>query len=222
MSAMMVRRLQALSIAKRCVDLGARLSTIEQLSGLPQPEFRHLAYPTRSTVPRGRTPSSVDWLHRRTTVLEQAAAAVVMSSYRRLREGGFPASEALLGAYSHYTEVCDPPYRINLDRALDLASHLDGIWLSRGRSLELIRCPACGSEHLATLGSETRFGSDCPFCALIQRYRVDPRLRAHFPARPPLAASDFQIGVMSLMRSSPLHLQPEAHDEPSLPVAICA
>lgn len=214
MSALMVRRLQALSIAKRCVDLGARLSTIEQLCGLPQVEFRHLAYPAHLSVPRGRTPSSVEWLHRRTTVLEQAAAAVVMSSYRRLRDGGFPAAEALLSAYVHYTEVFDPPHRVTLDRALDMASNLDGIWLAKSRSLEIVRCSDCGSEHLATLGSDAdRVPLNCPFCALIHRYRFDPRLRVHFPARPLLAPEGLQMGVMALMRSIPLQLQPQTTDE---------
>lgn len=218
MSVVMVRRLQALSIAKRCVDLGARLSTIEHLSGLPQSEFRHLAFPTRSTVPRGRSPGSVDWLHRRTTVLEQAAAAVVMAGYRRLRNGGFPAPEALLGAYSHYREICDPPHRITLDRALDLASHVDGIWLARHCSLDLVTCAACGSEYLATLGCEKGSAAeDCPFCVLIQRYRVDRRLQLHFPTRPLVSAADLQVGVMALMRSHPLHLQAQS-DRPTLAV----
>ena len=222
MSAVMVRRIQGLSIARRCAELGARLSTIEHVSGLPQSEFRHLAFPAQSTVPRGRIPTSIDWLHRRTSLLGQAEAAIIMCTYRRLTDGGFPAPDALLGAYSHYREICESPHRISLDRAFNLASNMDGIWLARKRCLHLVRCSACGSEYIGTIVSvDTAATPCCPFCPVLQRYALDPRLQAHFPERPIVGAGDLQVGVMALMRKHPLHLYGEGQAD-NRPAAVRA
>lgn len=214
MSSLLDRRLQALSTARACAMFGARLSTIEHLSGLPQPEFRHLAFPTQGKVPRGRIPTSVDWLHRRTSLLEQAEAAVIMTTYRRMTDGGFPPSEALLGAYAYYRDICEAPYRIILDRAFTLASNMDGIWLVRKRCLQLVRCSACGSEHIGPIVSDaTNTAPDCPFCPVIHRYLLDPRLQARFPHRPQAAAADLHLSILALMRKHPLHLHPVAHTD---------
>lgn len=200
MSAPLARRVGALSIARQCIELGARISTIEQLSGLPVREFRHLCFPTARSIPRGRPPNSVEWLHRRTSMLEQTAAAVLMTTYRRLQTGGFASTDSLLGAYAYYTSISDPPHRISLDRALDLASHLDGRWLAKVSSLDIVACGRCGSSHLAARGTPSQTTTDCPFCALVSRYTVDPRVQACFRVRPLPDGADLQICLLAMMR----------------------
>ena len=201
MTIAMTQRLNALTMARQCVEFGGRVATVEHLTGLSSADFHHLAFASKHASPRGRAPNSVDWLHRRTTLLDQASAALIMSVYRRLRTGGFMPADALLGAYGQYRSICAPPYRISLDRALDLASNLDGIWLSTVRTLDVIRCPACGSDRLTYLGADARLATGCPFCVLLQRYRIDQYLQALFPVRPLPDASCIELSVMALMRT---------------------
>ena len=47
-----------------------------------------------------------------------------------VRDSGFGAGESLVAAYRHYQTVCHGSCRISFDRAFDLASHTDGIWLA--------------------------------------------------------------------------------------------
>lgn len=117
-----------------------------------------------------------------------------------------------MGAYSHYWDICEAPHRISLDRAFTLASNMDGTWLVNRRCLQLVRCSACGSEHIGPIVSDaTNAAPDCPFCPVIHRYQLDPRLQARFPHRPQAAAADLHLSILALMRKHPLHLHPAVH-----------
>jgi flagellar transcriptional activator FlhC len=177
------RQLHALQLAKDCAALGARVRTIGHLTGLPARQLLSLLFPDPQHVPRGRPPDSPEWYHG-ANLLYRAEASIVMALYRRLREGGFPAPDALVGAYRQHGSICQPPQRISFDRAFDLAAHTDGLWLARGPSFSLVACPRCHSEYLAAYGALPRSNDACPFCKLVQRYGCDQRLQASFPVRP--------------------------------------
>lgn len=192
------RQLRALQLAKDCAALGARVRTIGHLTGLPPRELLRLLFPDRENVPRGRPPDSPEWYHG-ANLLYRAEASIVVSLYRRLRDGGFAAAEALVAAYRHYGSICEPPQRISFDRAFDLAAHTDGLWLTSVQSFSLVACPSCHSEYLAAYGSAPRSNDECPFCKLVQRYGTDQRVQASFPVRPLPDLSELELGAHLLL-----------------------
>ena len=192
------RQLRALQLAKDCAALGARVRTISHLTGLPPRELLRLLFPDRENVPRGRPPDSPEWYHG-ANLLYRAEASIVVALYRRLRDGGFAAAEALVAAYRHYGSICEPPLRISFDRAFDLAAHTDGLWLTSVQSFSLVACPACHSEYLAAYGSAPRSNDECPFCKLVQRYGTDQRVQASFPVRPLPDLSELELGAHRLL-----------------------
>jgi hypothetical protein len=196
------RQIRALALAKQCAAHGARVRTIGHLSGLNPHDVLRLLFPDRLTVPRGRSPDSPEWYHG-ANLLCRAEASIVVSLYRRLRSAGIGAAEALLGAYRHYLGVCQAPQRISFDRAFDLAAHTDGLWLTESRSFSLAVCPACRSEFLAAYGAVAASNRDCPFCKLVKRYGTDERVQSTFPARPLIAPSAMELGMLALLRAAP-------------------
>ena len=192
------RQLRALQLAKDCAALGARVRTIGHLTGLPPRELLRLLFPDRENVPRGRPPDSPEWYHG-ANLLYRAEASIVVSLYRRLRDGGFAAAEALVAAYRHHGSICEPPQRISFDRAFDLAAHTDGLWLTSVQSFSLVACPTCHSEYLAAYGSAPRSNDECPFCKLVQRYGTDQRVQASFPVRPLPDLSELELGAHRLL-----------------------
>lgn len=175
------RHIRALSRAKECAALGARSRTIEHVTGLPRNDVRRLFFAERAPA-RGRAPASPEWYHN-ATLLSRAESSVFVSVFRRIRDLGFEPADALVAGYKHYLHVCGTPPRITFDRAFDLASHVDGIWLERKPSFILVTCSKCHGQYVASRGEHAATHRDCPFCKLIQRYPRDARLRASLPVK---------------------------------------
>lgn len=188
------RHLRIVRLAKDCAELGARVRTIHSMTGLPPREIQRLFFADPHAIPRGRPPDSPEWYHS-ANLLFRTDASIVATTYRRLRQAGFGPEDALVGAYRHYRTVCHAPYRISFDRAFDLASHTDGIWIAKSPSFSVVTCPSCASEFLATLGTVPRSDA-CPFCKLVQRYGNDPRVQTSFPAHPLPYPAVFQLEMM--------------------------
>lgn len=183
------RRMTSLALAHDCAVLGGRARTIHHVSGLSVREAQHLFFADPASAPRGRAPDSPEWYHG-ANLLHRAEASIIVAVYRRLRSMGFGSAEALVGAYRHYQFFCRSPYRISFDRAFDLAAHTDGIWVATEPSFAVVACILCDSEHVAPFGARSLpSGSECPFCRLIQRHDVDPRIRGCFQT-PSLDDSD--------------------------------
>jgi len=190
------RHLRTVKLAKDCAELGARVRTIHCLTGLPSREIQRLFFNDPQAIPRGRPPDSPEWYHS-ANLLYRTDASIFAALYRRLRQTGFGAGEALVGAYRQYRSMCQTPLRISFDRAFDLASHTDGIWIAKSPSFSVVTCPSCTSEFLAALGT-TPSADACPFCKLVQRYGNDPRVQTSFPTRPLPDPTLFQRGTMLL------------------------
>lgn len=188
------RHLRIVRLAKDCAELGARVRTIHSMTGLPPREIQRLFFVDPQAIPRGRPPDSPEWYHS-ANLLFRTDASIVATTYRRLRQAGFGAEDALVGAYRHYRMVCQAPHRISFDRAFDLASHTDGIWIAKSPSFSVVTCPSCASEFLATLGTVPRSDA-CPFCKLVQRYGNDPRVQTSFPVHPLPYPAAFQLEMM--------------------------
>jgi flagellar transcriptional activator FlhC len=191
--------LRAMRLAKDCRDLGARRSTINHVTGLHPRMVQRMLFPDSQEAPRGRAPDSQEWYHG-ANLLCRAESSIFVSIYRRLRDSGFAAGETLVGAYRHYRSICQCASRISFDRAFDLASHVDGLWLAQAPAFTISTCPDCNSEFVAAIGTVASSSKDCPFCKLVQRYATDRRVQSSFPRRPLGDATAIQIRMMAIVR----------------------
>ena len=193
------RHIRALGLAKECAALGARIRTIEYVTGLAHGEIGRLFFPDRASAPRGRAPDSPDWYHN-ANLLNRAEASIFVSIYRRIRKLGFDPAQALVSGYKHYLQVCSVRPRIGFDRAFDLASHMDGLWIVRAQNFSLITCPTCASQYVTSISAKLVSNNECPFCKLVKRYPRDSRIQTSFPlkALPDVIAMEF--GVISLSK----------------------
>ncbi len=195
------RHLRTVKLAKDCAELGARVRTIHSITGLPPREIQRLFFNDPQAIPRGRPPDSPEWYHS-ANLLFRTDASIFATTYRRLRQASFGPDDALVGAYRHYRTVCQKPYRISFDRAFDLASHTDGIWIAKFPSFSVVTCPSCVSEFLTALGTVPRSDA-CPFCKLVHRYGNDPRVQTSFPVHPLPHPTAFQQEMMMQQKDEP-------------------
>lgn len=179
------RRVRALALSRDCAELGARVRTIHHITGIGTRELVRLLFTEHNLPPRGRAPDTREWYHA-ANLLSRTEASVIVSNFRRLRAMNIGAGEALVCAYRYYRSVYQTPHRISFDRAFDLASHTDGLWIAAAPSFALVECKACGSEFLDALGSSAYASDPCPFCRLVRRVELDPRVRESFPRPPPI------------------------------------
>lgn len=178
------RHLQRLDLARACAQWGARLRTIEWLTGLNARQIASLLHADPCAQTRGRPPNTPEWYHGG-TLLDRTEASVFASIYQRLRKLDFAPAPALLGAYRQYDSVCrHAAPRLNFDRAFDLARRMEGIWGATEASFALASCPRCGSESLCDVGLHPHTHHECPFCKLTERFTRDPRVQMSFPTPP--------------------------------------
>ena len=136
-----------------------------------------------------------------------AGEPVLAAEWADIRTG-----DALVLAYRAYQAATLPPYRISLDRAFNLVSYIDGIWLASAPTLSVLTCPGCGCEFIVAVGTVAHPGAACPFCKLLERFHLDHRIQASYPARPALDMTERQPGMLALFHK----LSPEAEgDSPS-------
>ena len=192
------RHLQAIMLAKQLVTLGARLKTIHAITGIPPRQVQRLFFPDARTIPRGRAPDSAEWYHGANLIL-RTDACIIGAKYHQLRNQGITAGEALIQAYRAYQAATLPPYRISLDRAFNLVSYLDGIWLAREPTLSILTCSRCRCEFIAAVGSVARPGEACLFCKLVERFHLDHRIQASYPIRPIINMTEHQLCTLALL-----------------------
>lgn len=206
------RHLRAIQLAKQLAEQGARLKTIHSITGLPPREVQRLFFADPRTIPRGRAPNSTEWYHNANLIL-RTDACLIGAKYRQLRGQGLTAGEALVFAYRSYQAATLPPYRISLDRAFNLVSYIDGIWLARTPTLSVLTCPGCGCEFIAAIGTVARSGETCPFCKLTERFPLDHRIQASYPAHPAFESIERQQGLLALFHKLSLDAEGETPAE---------
>lgn len=207
------RRVRALALSRDCAELGARVRTIHHITGMGSRELLRLLFSEHNPAPRGRAPDTREWYHA-ANMLSRTEASVIVSNFHRLRALGFGAGEALVCAYRYYRSVYQTPHRISFDRAFDLASHTDGLWVASTPSFTLVACDICGSEFLDSFVGEAAASGACPFCRLVHRAEIDPRVRDSFPRPPPIDQR-----IANLLGPSP-HQEADAESPPNIaPIA---
>ena len=71
---------------------------------------------------------------------------------------------------------------------------------------------SCFGHQVAAVGTVAHPGEPCPFCKLLERFHLDHRIQASYPARPALDMTERQLGMLALFHK----LSPEAEgDSPS-------
>ncbi len=51
---------------------------------------------------------------------------------------------------------------------------------------------------IAAVGTIIHSGEACPFCKLLERFHVDHRIQASYPARPAIDMTTRQLGMLAL------------------------
>ena len=195
------RKAKTLLRAKELVLLGARISTVELVTGLSKYESVNLFFDNAERPPKpGRHCESTEWPFR-VTLVYRCDAAVVVAIYRNCRDLRLDCTESLIQSYKNYRSLFDDATtgskpRIDFERAFDLVRHVEGIWRVSHPDLFLASCPTCHKRYLSGLVSGPRRAVSCPFCSLSSRYERDERVRAYYPPRLPVAGSVY-LGLLS-------------------------
>ena len=190
------QRLRQLAQARRYVELDARLITVQRLSGLMTRELQRWFYRRPEDAQRGRAPCANEWYQYANLIQRIDAALVALLFYRHYTRG-VPAEDALLSAYHGYRELGLRKPRIDFDRAFDLAAHTAGLWLTKTPRLSVTLCTSCRSETLTDHGRKVPLR--CPFCQLLRRYSLDPRIQAHIP----LLVRSVSVPILGIARLCP-------------------
>lgn len=210
-------RVHSLLLAQDCAQLGARVRTIQYLTGLPAFELMRLLFNDSHPAPRGRAPDTREWYHR-ANLLHRAEASVVVGNFARLRHAGFGPADALVAAYQDYKALYGQRCRISFDRAFDLAAHTAALWLTTKPSFHLVPCANCGCEGIDAPGLHRVRHSRCPFCDLASRLDRDPRLAATL--RPePIVCTDDWMRAFNSATDAPSAETPPRHAEDHSPAA---
>ncbi len=204
------RHLRAVQQAKKLTALGARLKTIHLITGIPPRQIQSLFFPDVLSIPRGRAPDSADWYYGANLIM-RIDACVIGAKYQQLRDQGLIPGEALILAYRAYQATTLPPFRISLDRAFNLVSYIEGIWLASTSALSILSCQDCACKFIAAVGTVAQRGQPCPFCKLFERFHVDHRIQASYPIRTTL-----QTTASHLRRLGPSH-HPSVESERDIP-----
>lgn len=175
------RRWHAMELAKTAIELGARLSIVSAITGLPKWELRlHFCNGDLPAPYIGRAPWSPDWYLKQKVVVE-IHAAVFYASFQAIRQLGYPASDALVTSYKCYLRRFGYDPRLSFDRAFELVTHIDGLWTQSPPTLTTVACRICGSAFLRRRERPVR-SAQCPFCKLA-RTTHGPTLKALRPAQ---------------------------------------
>lgn len=208
------QRIRALSLALECAVLGARVRTIHELTGLRQSELLQLLFNDERQPPRGRAPDAREWLPT-ASLVERAEASVLAANFVRLRNSGFCITEGLLSAYRLYRALYGEAAHLGFDRAFDLVAHVTGLWTSDGASIAMTACARCGCEFLDIPLGRLHQHDACPFCRMLVRYHLDPRIAAFLQGRPRRAQTPRSTSTSRAPQYMPPHALHLAWTSPS-------
>jgi hypothetical protein len=169
-----------LSWAKLALDLGARPSVVERITGIDHKELIRVFFasgPARKSP--GAFPSSAEWFMKPNLIVA-IQAADFYAHFDKLRHFGTRPAEALIKAYEKHKRMHERDLRLSFDRSFDLVTHVDGIWTTTEPELQAIVCDQCRSLFITSLGDRNRGPSQCPFCKLGKRYGRSGRLSKPF------------------------------------------
>lgn len=190
-----------LDIAREALDLGARRSVVQQITGLSEGELRRVfgACPSLTTNWGGR-PSSVDKLFQGRQM--HLHASDFYNGFHHLFHRGVPPDEAMVVAYRHYQGRHAGDARLVFDRAFSVVTSVCRLWTTAAPSLKPVRCNACAALFLAPIGASEHDETPCTYCKVARRLARHDRV-PHDDVQPQVRGSTrFHLGVTASRSSA--------------------
>jgi len=152
-----------LDIAREALDLGARRSVVQQITGISEQELRRVFgnCPALTTNHGGR-PSSIDKLLRVRELHIQASD--FYNGFHHVFHRGVPPDEALLVSYRRYKGRHGDDVRLSFDRAFSVVTSVFRLWSTAAPTLKPFRCHQCGALYLAPVWASASDPSPCAYC----------------------------------------------------------
>jgi hypothetical protein len=157
-----------LDIAREALDLGARRSVVQQMTGISEGELRRVFgdCPALTTNWGGR-PTSVEKLFQGRRL--HLHASDFYNGFHHLLHRGVLPDEAMVVAYRHYQHRHAGDERLVFDRAFTVVTSVCRLWTTAAPSLKPMRCGACGALFLAPIGASERDETPCTYCKAAKR-----------------------------------------------------
>jgi hypothetical protein len=164
------QHLRRLNLAREALDLGARRSVVQQITGISETELRRVFGPCPElTANRGGRPSSVEKLFEGREI--HLHACDFYNGFHHLFHRGVPPDEAMVVAYRRYHARHSGQVRLGFDRAFSVVTSVFRLWTTASPSLKPLRCNVCGALILAPVGASTLDPRPCTYCKMERRLR---------------------------------------------------
>lgn len=162
------QRIRALRLERALEALGAHpriVATLTGVSGVPEGTASAAAHV--APVRFGRPINLMRWGVAINT-LQRVQFSLLATVYRRLRAADFGPEEALRAAFVHVSSLFPSSgSSLSFDRCFELVALFDARWGVSDAEFDLLGCPECHSQYLAS--RRDRAPPHCPFCALARR-----------------------------------------------------
>jgi hypothetical protein len=168
-----------LDIAREALDLGARRSVVQQITGISEAELRRVfgACPALTTNCGGR-PSSVEKLFQGREI--HLHASDFYNGFHHLFHRGVPPDESMVVAYRRYQGRHLGDVRLGFDRAFSVV-------------LKPLRCNTCGALFLAPIGASASDETPCTYCKVARRLNRHARVTSGREGHPALESADVHV-----------------------------
>jgi hypothetical protein len=176
-----------LNWARLALNLGARPSIVERITGIQHSELLRIFFDASDhrTSPGG-LPNSAEWFLK-ANLITAVHATDFYAIFDKLRQAGNPPAEALIKSFEKYKNKYFHDQRLTFDRAFHLISHVDGLWSTEEPELQAVSCDHCGSIYVTARWAVAKSRDECTVCRLTERFersvRVSKQLRTPGLAR---------------------------------------
>ena len=161
------QRIRALRLEHSLEALGAHPRIVATLTGVSEvPERTASAAAHVAPIRFGRPINLMRWGVAINT-LQRVQFSLLATVYRRLRAADFGPEEALRAAFGHVSSLFPAGSPLSFDRCFELVALFDARWGVSDAEFDLLGCPKCHSQYLAS--RRDRAPPHCPFCALARR-----------------------------------------------------
>lgn len=185
-----------LDIAREALDLGARRSVVQQITGISEAELRRVfgACPAL-TANRGGRPSSVDKLFQGREI--HLHASDFYNGFHHLFHRGVPPDESMVVAYRRYLGRHSGDTRLGFDRAFSIVTSVCRLWTSTAPLLKPVRCNTCDALFLAPVGASAADETPCTYCKIARRLHRRERVSPCRENPSPVGPVDTCLGSLS-------------------------
>jgi len=183
-----------LDIAREALELGARRSVVQQMTGISESELRHVfGLCPGLTGNHGGRPTSIEKLFEGREIHLQASD--FYSGFHHLFHRGVQPDQALVVAYRRYQHRHAGNVRLGFDRAFSVVTSVCRLWTTSEPSLRALRCGHCGALFIAPVDTYPWHQTPCTYCRVARR---PGRLaRTTVVSEPPVEDSSAAVGVPS-------------------------